>query len=222
MIKFLRISGIILVSVFVFIFLLIAILNFIPVPHKNSNETCPGEKIIAFIITNGYHTGIVLPAKNACFNWKAELGSNCADSSWIEFGWGDKDFYMASGSSVILGAKAMLMPTDGVMHVVRYKENNINRYYSKDNIRKIEICKPEYEALTQFISRSFRKDENREIIALGKGLYGEWSQFYEANGTYTALYNCNNWANEALKKAKVKIPVWGSSSYTIFRLLPEK
>lgn len=201
------------------LFIIIAVLNFIPTSEKKATQNCPDEFITAYVISNGYHTGIVLPAKNACFNWKLQLGNNCADSSWLEFGWGEKDFYMAEGSSVLLGIKAMLLPNDGVMHVVRYRGNNINRYYAKDHIRKIKICQTEYKDLATFIQKSFRTDAKMNIIPLGKGLYGEWSQFYDANGTYSALYNCNNWANDALKKAGIKVPLWGSSSYTIFRML---
>jgi uncharacterized protein (TIGR02117 family) len=202
------------------VLLAVTILNFIPSNYQDVKNNCPdNNNITAYVISNGYHTGIVLPARNTCFNWKAELNNSCADSSWIEFGWGDKDFYMAEGSSLWLGIKAMLLPTDGVMHVVRYKGNNINRYYSADHIKKIKICEADYQSLTSYISNSFYKDTNKNIIPLGKGLYGEWSQFYEAKGTYTALFNCNNWANEALKKAKIKVPVWGSTSYSIFRML---
>ena len=205
---------------FLLIISLLAVLNFIPAPgYTDVAKNCPDDFITAYVISNGYHTGIALPAKNACFNWKAELDSNCADSSWIEFGWGDKDFYMASGTSISLGAKAMFLPTYGVMHVVRYKGNNIRRYYHEDQIKKIQICKHGYDNLTNFITNSFRKNAENKVIPLGTGLYGEWSHFYEAKGTYTFIYNCNNWANEALKKAGVKVPVWGSTAFTIFKIL---
>jgi uncharacterized protein (TIGR02117 family) len=74
----------------------VLLLSRIPV---NSDRTHDAAEIPVYIMTNGVHTDIVVPVKNAIVNWTREIRfghtrSQDSIANYIAFGWGDKGFYL--------------------------------------------------------------------------------------------------------------------------------
>lgn len=115
---------------------------------------------------------------------------------WLEFGWGDADFYQAEGEDVLLGLKALLFPTRVVMHVHGFNGSPQSNF-PETEIIEMSLTPEGYERLLAFLRASFAHDAAGRPIPLGKGLYG-LSQFYAGTGTYSMFNTCNTWAAKAL------------------------
>jgi uncharacterized protein (TIGR02117 family) len=49
--------------------------------------------------------------------------------------------------------------------------------------------------------------------------YSDFDAFYEARGSYNALYTCNNWAASVLAAAGIRTPFWSTFSGAIIEQL---
>lgn len=115
---------------------------------------------------------------------------------WLEFGWGDADFYRAKGEDILLGLKALLFPTGAVMHVHGFNGSPASNF-PKSEIIELRLTPAGYDRLLAFIRSSFARGADGKTIPLDKGLYG-LSRFYEGTGTYSMFDTCNTWVAKAL------------------------
>lgn len=115
---------------------------------------------------------------------------------WLEFGWGDADFYQARGEDILLGFKALLFPTGAVMHVHGFNGSPASNF-PKTEILELHFTPAGYARLLDFIRMSFARDGEGQVIPLGPGLYG-LSRFFEGTGTYSMFNTCNTWMAKVL------------------------
>lgn len=179
---------------------------------SGEGEESPKEVSI-FIKTNGKHTDIVVPVRNAIKDWSKEIPfqNNISQDtvySYLAFGWGDKGFFMDMPTwddlTFNLAFKAAFWLGTTAMHATYYKgltENN--------DCRKIMISKIQYERLVTFISEKFKKDIKGNFINIKTdAAYGATDAFYEAKGRYNLFYSCNTWTNDALSACGQKHCLW--------------
>lgn len=162
------------------------------------------------MISHGWHTGLVVPS-NIAFKIAPELQTRFADSNYIEFGWGDSGFYQADQISLFMILKAMLIPSETVVHTVGIKGDPV-RYFSNSESKLLLLSDQELSHLVTFITRSFAKS-NQSLINLRPGIYGD-SQFYKATGSYYLLNTCNSWTAKGLNSI-------GMDLYPAFNLTSE-
>jgi len=155
-----------------------------------------------YIVSHGWHTGFVVPAQKIQ-NQLPELKKRFGDVPYIEFGWGDKDFYQAKEITTGLTLKAVLWPTESVIHAVAVPKK-ADKYFANSTVEKLCLSGREYTSLLRFISESFYKDEQGEILVLESGIYGN-SQFYEGLGSFYFMNTCNKWTAKGLKSAGMDI-----------------
>ena len=153
---------------------------------------------VVYVTGHDWHTGFVIPAADMQARFPA-LKTRFGNTAYLEFGWGDKDFYRAAEITAGLAAKAVLWPTESVMHVVAVPEN-VHGYFPKAEIHRLCLSPGRYAALINFIAGSFRRAADGAVIPLQGGLYGD-SSFYEAVGNYTLFNTCNTWTAKGLKSA---------------------
>jgi len=115
---------------------------------------------------------------------------------WLEFGWGDADFYQARGEDLLLGFKALLWPTGAVMHVHGFNGSPASNF-PKSEVIELHLTDAGYAGLLAFLRASFARDAAGKAKPLGPGLYG-LSEFYAGTGTYSLFNTCNTWAARAL------------------------
>ena len=97
-----RAFGVIITSIFLYILIAFGI-SYVPVNTafencdntKNKSETC----VEVFLLTNGVHTDIVVPAKNGIKDWRNTINTTAtktdhSSTKFVAFGWGDKGFYL--------------------------------------------------------------------------------------------------------------------------------
>ncbi|WP_040395413.1 TIGR02117 family protein [Catenovulum agarivorans] len=149
-----------------------------------------------YLVNHGWHTGIVVPQQP--FSQSVpQLVTRFNQADYLEFGWGDKGFYQADKITFGLAIKALLWPTDSVVHVVGLTEA-VDVYFPSSQIESLLLTDVELQSLVKFIAGSFAFDQAGLIQPTQLGIYGD-SQFYQAIGNYHAFNTCNNWTAKALK-----------------------
>lgn len=194
------------------------LLPFIEVSAKDDGQK---KEIPVYIYTNGVHTDIVMPVKNDLQDWSLKLPFNNirskkTDYNYIGIGWGDKGFYLDTPTWADLkfstAFKAAFWLSESAMHCTYYREMK-----EGEDCKKIMISKNQYQKLVQFIQNKFDQDQSGKFILIPtNAVYGDNDAFYDAKGTYSFLYTCNTWANDALKAAEQKAAFWTPSDYGIF------
>jgi len=178
----------------------------------NANPINPKE-IAIYIMTNGVHTDIVVPAVTEQINWTKEinyLNTLEADSTYqmLAIGWGDKKFYLEtpefSDLKLSNGLRAISGLSTSAMHTTYYK--NIREDAS---CKKIMISHAQYKQLIEYILNSFKKDAAGHLINVKSNIhYDIGDAFYEAKGSYSIFKTCNTWANAALKSCGQRSCLW--------------
>ena len=155
-----------------------------------------------YVVNHGWHTGFVVPA-SGIHQAMPELKQRFENAPYIEFGWGDNEFYQAEEITSGITLKAIFLPTDSVVHAVLVPLK-VDRYFKNSEVEKFCLEDSEFKSLLEFISSSFYRDESRNILKLNHGIYGD-SQFYKAKGDFHIFNTCNKWTAKGLESAGMKI-----------------
>lgn len=192
---------------------------FIEVPAKQVQQE---KNIDIYILTNGVHTDLVLPIKNAEYDWSKEIPfentvSKSTDFHYIAIGWGDKGFYLDTPTWAELkfstAVKAAFWLGQSALHCTFYKEMT-----ESEKCKKIPITKEQYVQLVDFINGKFDRDSSgKPIFIKTDAVYGVNDAFYDAKGSYSFLQTCNTWTNNGLKAAGQKAALWTPSDFGIFQ-----
>ncbi|TCD11529.1 TIGR02117 family protein [Pedobacter frigidisoli] len=210
--KFLRLTGRFTVS-FVALIALFFILAFcfsrVTINPYPTNK----KEVTIYVMSNGVHTDIVVPAKNTQKDWTNEIkysNTLSADSTYqyLAIGWGDKKFYLETPEFKDLKLSTALRAISGLstsaMHTTYY------RGIVEDSLcKKMMISKTQYEMLISYISKSFEVDAKGHILKVNTNIHYDYGDaFYEAKGSYSILKTCNTWTNSALKACEQKACLW--------------
>lgn len=214
----LKILGIILGIVVIYVVLGLLI-PYIPVSAKDDGQK---KEIPIYIYTNGVHTDIVMPVKNDLQDWSlkipfADTKSKKTDYSYIGIGWGDKGFYLDTPTWADLkfstAVKAAFWLSDSAMHCTYYRTMK-----EGEDCKMIMISRGQYENLVKYVEDKFDRDQNGSFMLIPtNAVYGDNDAFYDAKGTYSFMYTCNTWSNNALKAAGQKAALWTPSDFGIFQ-----
>jgi uncharacterized protein (TIGR02117 family) len=222
--KILRLIGWTLAGLgaFVFVYLLAAwTLARIPLDGEPAN----GHDVSIYILTNGVHTDIVVPARNQLMDWTkqvryANTGSNDTSQSFLAMGWGDKGFYLETPTWAELKPSVAFKAATGLsttaIHATYHSVMRIG-----DSCRRITISARQYRKLIQYISSSFQKDPDGHFIHIKTNAnYGDSDAFYEAKGSYSMFHTCNSWVNKGLKATGLRSCLWTPFDTGLFLLYP--
>jgi uncharacterized protein (TIGR02117 family) len=156
------------------------------------------EKKHIWIPDYGWHTGIILPYVDFS---KDFFTKEFADVSYLEFGWGDKDYYPEPNPSLFVGLKALFWPSASVLHVVGYNTHPEN-IFRKDEITVLEVNAKSYLKIISYIKNTFVLGKNKKPVLFSKGLYLNKSYFYKAKGDFHLFNTCNTWSEKITSLSK--------------------
>ncbi|MBU8893904.1 MAG: DUF2459 domain-containing protein [Bacteroidales bacterium] len=183
--------------------------------YSEQNNVNEYNKI--YVVKHRWHSGIILN-RSETKELLPALGIDFSNSQYIEIGWGDKDFYMAEKGTLSLAFKAVLWPTESVIHVAEISSHQLEKY-SEGEIIQLELTEDNFAKLMMYFNSSFYLDDNHNNIKYGRGLYGN-SQFYLSNEQYHLFKTCNVWVAKALKNANISInPFFAFTSKNVMRQL---
>ena len=155
-----------------------------------------------YVVNHGWHTGFVVPA-SGIFQAIPELEQRFENAPYIEFGWGDNEFYQAEEITSGVTLKAIFLPTNSVVHAVAVTRK-ADKYFKHSEVEKFCLEDTEFKSLVDFIARSFYRDESGNILKLNHGIYGD-SQLYEGKGDFHIFNTCNKWTAKGLESAGMNI-----------------
>ncbi len=203
----LRVLGGILGIVIIYVILALT-LPYIGVSKKDTTDVA---NIPVYIYTNGVHTDIVLPVKSSQVDWSTKIPyKNTKDAT-------DKGFYLDTPTWAELkfstAFKATFWLGESALHCTYYTEMK-----EGEDCKKMFLTSKQYQDLIKFVDNKFDKnDKGQNILVETDAVYGENDAFYEAKGSYSFLYTCNTWTNNALKVAGQKAAFWTPTDSGIFQ-----
>jgi uncharacterized protein (TIGR02117 family) len=166
-----------------------------------------------FIISHGYHAGIIIPrralAEEASRRGLSALGdisTRFAAFDRLEFGWGDEGFYREVPTSesltLALAMRALFRPGNpSVLHVVGVG-NDPRAMFANSEVVRVDLGESSFARVADRLDATFARDEVGRPEDLGPGLYGP-SLFFRANGTFHIFNVCNHWLAGLLDAAGV-------------------
>jgi uncharacterized protein (TIGR02117 family) len=216
--------GLVLVSGVFSVLVLLAIAALTPRKWGASPEGDCNYRI--YVAGDTMHTNLVVPVQTSVFDWNKHLdlqtigGTGSEKYQYLQFGWGDRIFYMETPSwdrmNISSALRALLLQNPSALFV---KGHTAVPHYPGEELKCIKLSKADYLALMNFIDASFQTNLQGQKLRLGSGQDGA-SGFYAANGKYSLLKTCNSWTADGLRAANVNTPLWGGLAPAVMRHLP--
>lgn len=160
------------------------------------------EVHLTYVVRQGLHTGFVLPASTVKTHLPGVFES-FSGAPYIEFGWGDMDYYQSDVVTFGMTVKAVFWPTHSVVRAVAIPERP-DLHFVDNEIEVLCLDQEQYSLLVAFILQSFSRDSDGQVIKTTQSADGH-SQFYKAEGVYHLWNTCNSWTARGLKSAGWKI-----------------
>ena len=162
----------------------------------------PKDHII-YLETNGVHVDFIVP--NDYLNNDPFLAMlTHPNSNYTAVGWGDKAFYLETPQWQDLTLKnfcrALFWKSDSLMHVSPYR-NQQERWVP------VRLSQGQLDELLAFMREAFVDIDGAPEVIPEASYYGD-DRFYNAHGSYTLFYTCNNWTNEGLATIGESTAVW--------------
>jgi uncharacterized protein (TIGR02117 family) len=186
-------------------------------------EVPQGNDYFVYVVKSGPHCDVMVPVKSDVHDWSVDFpfqNNHQVDTSlsWVAVGWGDEDFYMNTPTWADLTVKRALASACGLgtaaMHASFYREVPTNR-----PVIKLSLTEAQYTRLCGFIHASLvHTDAGSSVLLMPTraGVNGDFDRYYDAHGTYSALYTCNTWVNDALIACGQKACLWTPFANGIF------
>lgn len=155
-----------------------------------------GEERIVFVTSTGWHTGIVLAREDVPIDRIPEA-DDFPRAAFLEFGWGDAEFYPAKEYTIAMTLRAALLPTPAVLHVAAL-DVSPDVYFPEADVVPLALDPRGLSGLIDYIAASFDRGTGKRANVIGPGLHRN-SLFYPATGTFHIGNTCNTWTANALR-----------------------
>ncbi len=176
-----------------------------PAPLSSQAYTDTDTEI--FVASNGWHSSIILAKADLPSDRLAET-ADFPDARYLEFGWGDADYYPAEQATLGVTLSAALVPTPAVVHVAGLTAEPA-RSYPGAEIISLPVDDENFGRLIEFLDASFERSGAARVQARGPGLYAT-SLFYPATGRFHLFNTCNTWTARALMAAGFDVNASGT------------
>ncbi|KAB2841727.1 MAG: DUF2459 domain-containing protein [Melioribacteraceae bacterium] len=155
--------------------------------------------VSVYLVKNNLHTGILFSVSEKLIE-NIPAVKNFSDYNFVDIGWGDEDFYQHPDPDILLGAKAILVPTNSVIRI-EGKNSEINKIAERsDFCIKFNLTDEQLKKLCEFINFSFLKDEHKNFIATSQNDNNRII-FYKSGLKYHLFNTCNTWIAEAFENS---------------------
>jgi uncharacterized protein (TIGR02117 family) len=156
-----------------------------------------------FVVSHGYHAGIVLPRARmedvaGAIGHHALLAVTRRFAAYpsLEIGWGDEGFYTSvptiASLAIPTALRALFRPGNpSVVHVVGLTHHPRQTFLGAQIVR-LRLSEAGFIQLLSRLDTVFARDARGVAEPLGPGLYGP-SLFYRAVGEFHVFNLCNHW-----------------------------
>ena len=184
---------------------LLCLLLLAPQAHASSKWECAAPQPSCrsvFIVHSSWHAAIVLRKSDIAPEIVPEL-VDFPGAQFIEFSWGDKDYFPNPDAGVFVALKAAFWSSGSVLHVVGLS-GQWQAFYAGAEIIELHFAPAAYERLLDFVSTTFSRPASVNRAQSRPGLFAH-SYFYPATRKFSLLRTCNGWVAEALESAGLPI-----------------
>jgi hypothetical protein len=147
-----------------------------------------------FIVHSAWHAAIVLRKGDIASDRVPEL-ADFPDAQFVEFSWGDKDYFPNPDAGVFAGLKAAFWSSGSVLHLVGLS-SDWQAFYAGAEIIELRLL--------DFVAKTFSRPAPADRAQSHPGLFAH-SYFYPATRRFSLLRTCNGWVAEALESAGLPI-----------------
>ncbi|MBL0422716.1 DUF2459 domain-containing protein [Ramlibacter sp. AW1] len=156
----------------------------------------PAQRTV-WLVRHGWHTGLVFRTADL----PADSPLRLPRASHVEVGWGDRAYYMHPSPGIVLGLRALLWPTPGVLHLVALPAAPPTSLAGAE-MATVGVTQEALERMHQRVLRSLTDAGLAQ--PLGPGLYGD-SAFHASVDEFHALRTCNVWVAQLLREGGVRV-----------------
>ncbi|HXV25169.1 MAG TPA: DUF2459 domain-containing protein [Alphaproteobacteria bacterium] len=166
-------------------------------PPSGSTPTGSANRVhLIYVINHGWHTGIAI-ARNGLPAGQVPEAADFPGARFLEFGWGDRDFYIASRPTFLMALDAALTPSAAVMHIVGFVETP-QKLYREREVLAVALSSMELELMIAQIDAEFDRSTGGQPVAIAGDSV---SRFYPAHGQFHLFNTCNTWVARMLAAA---------------------
>ncbi len=170
-----------------------------PLPPADS-----GPRIhTVLVVSNGWHAAIVMARAEAAATGLLPEAADFPQAAFLEFGWGDRDFYPAAEPSLGVTLGAALTATPAVMHLAGLARAPAPSL-AEPEVVPVALSQDGLRRLIGAIAGTFERPAGGRAQAVSRGLYPD-SFFYNARGTFYLFNTCNTWIARMLRAGGVNI-----------------
>lgn len=197
--------------------------HYLLTPGHPPDRSVEADEIGIYVADNGIHTTLILPARTPGIQWTEFIppkrlfdeGTTPPQYRFVEFGWGDRHFYIEtptwSDLDVWTGLRALLWPTSSVVYVGGLREAP-----ARPKMQKIALTPSQYRDLAASIKRSFKVSPKGAPIRVAPG-YFQNDTFFASSETYHLFNTCNARTAYTLRQADLSMPWFPLFSSAIMR-----
>lgn len=154
------------------------------------------------IVHDSWHAAIVLRKNDLSESELPEL-ADFPGAHFIEFSWGDKDYFPDPNSGASMAIKAAFWSAGSVLHVVGF-DQDVRKFYPKAEIIELRLSRSAYDRLVDYISQSFSRPQPMARAPASSGLYS-YSRFYPSTRKFSLMNTCNTWVVRAFEMAGLPV-----------------
>ena len=178
-------------------------------PASASAAGAAGTRIL--LLSGPIHTDIAVPLTEetrARFGFVEAAGVPLAHppAEWLIFSWGGRSFYLETPTWSELKPRPVfkaLTVDRSVMHV-----DIAGRIVEPQaSVAGFELDEAGYDRLLAFIAESFTRKADA-VVPIDGFSYNGNDRFFEAEGSFNALFGCNTWTARALREAGLRTGLW--------------
>lgn len=148
-----------------------------------------------FVVPQGGHTGVAVRRADIPETLLPEK-RDFPDADHLEFGWGDREFYMAETVGPWVSFQAAFLPSASVVHVTGVRGTPAV-YFAGAEVVEIRVSRAALGGLLRYVDATFERD-GPAAQPLGRG-------FYPARETFHLFRTCNVWTARALRAAGLPV-----------------
>ena len=156
-----------------------------------------------WVVSHGWHTRVAMRRGDVDPSIWPE-SRDFGDPTYLEVGWGDRDFYPKPRPSIWDAVDPVIRATPAALHVGAF-DAPPHEFFAGQPVVRLSVPAAGVERLARFIGAHYARDAAGHAVRIRPGYYPR-SAFYLATGRYHALtYNSNSWTTSALRAAGVPI-----------------
>lgn len=156
------------------------------------------EQITIHVTSNGWHSGIVVP-RAALPPGRIPEADDFPGAPFLEFAWGDADYYPARDPGVGSALRAALISSAAVVHLAGLPSPP-REVFPTAEIVALRLAPEGFAALIEYLHAAFAREGRVRTPPAAGGLY-PFSRFYPATGRFSMFNTCNTWSARGMAAA---------------------